>query len=203
MSDCGKDGYLDMDWRRLLLSTRAGMECIPKDANLGTAFAISSSDLYILDVLISGAKLTYIFACSLANLIPFSHSPWYRTEANAHTTRASWGLFTNARWNASSPVTYTNIQWYHKHLSLRYYKFTNNIHPSQVKSSYKKISFNKPLILPHHLHPQKSDLKKSVIMLTPFLAYLVGCFYLPELMAQLKSTSWNGCGQVPSKLTGN
>lgn len=100
----GTDGYLDRDWERLLILTSACMESIAKDANLVTASAISSSDLHILDLFISGAKLTDILACSLANLMPPSKSPWYRTEANAHTTRASWGLFTNARWNASNPI---------------------------------------------------------------------------------------------------
>lgn len=106
MPEHGEDGYLDMNWRRLFESTRADIESTSKDVNWATAFAISSSDSYAKDLLISGAKLTFISACAFANLTPCSHSPWYRTEANVQTTRASWGLFTNVKWNASNPTLY-------------------------------------------------------------------------------------------------
>lgn len=101
-----EDGSLEIEWRRTFSLTRSAIESTTKDANWPTALAISSSDLYARDFLISGEKQTFPFAFSLANSTPFFHSPWYRTEANAHTTRESWGLFTNARWNASNPTLY-------------------------------------------------------------------------------------------------
>lgn len=114
-SEHGKSGNLDILSTRMSVSVKAPIESCTNDANWVTLCASSSSVLLWWTSEISGIKLVSAWACSIANLTPSFHVPWYKTEAKVQTARASWGWFTNARWNAKSPtLSHAHKKFSHK-----------------------------------------------------------------------------------------